>query len=150
MATNTQPYPSQDRILGRSAVIDIISTNGPVQWAVCDSFDVASNTKEEEYQPLGAMAPRPQLIYGSYKLTFKGAKVDETIDQLFYGIDQALLNGQASPRFRITETITLLDGSEQTWVYPDTVLGNFKKSMSKATDPITYDFDGTAPIRIPG
>ena len=150
MSVNFNAYPSQDQILSSSAAIDIISSQGPVQWAVVDSFDATSGTKVQEEQPLGATAPRGQLVYGSYKLTFKGGKIDETIDQLFYGIDQQLLQGQSASRFRVTETVKLLDGTEQTWVYPDTVLSGFKKSMGKATEKITYDFEGQAPIRIPG
>lgn len=150
MSMNLNAYPSQDRILGSSAVIDIITPTGPIQWAEVDTFDAEGQTKPQKFQPLGKTAPRNQLIYDGYKLTFKGGMIDNTVDQAFYNIDSNLLAGNPSVRVRVTETVHLLDGTEDTWIYPDTVLYGFKKSYSKADADVTYDFSGDSPIRYPG
>ena len=146
---NVTAYPDKDRILGQQIKIKIHTTNGPVPWAACDSFDAQSQTKSTNFQPLGNVAPRPQLIYGGYKLTFKGGQIDETVDQMFLNVDQNLLQGKSAPRYTVDETINLFDGTVQTWVYPDAVLFAFKRAEDKADGAITYDFEGEAPLRYP-
>lgn len=149
MSVNLNAYPNQDRILGSAAVISIMTPAGPMRWAAVDQFDATSKTKTQDFQPLGMVAPRPQLIYAGYTLTFKGGMIDGTVDQAFYSIDTQLLQGRGTLRVRVTETVYLIDSSQQNWIYPDTALYGFKKSNPKADSDIQYDFSGESPIRYP-
>lgn len=137
----------QDRILGKQVVIELMSTNGPIQWAECDSFDATDGSKTISNNPLGQQVPRPQLVPGAWKLTFKGAVVDGNIDSLVDSIQTAMINGQLPPRFTVTETVYYYNGATQVFTYPDVALYGFKKAYAKADEAVTWDFNGDCQYR---
>ncbi|EPZ47633.1 hypothetical protein [Alicyclobacillus acidoterrestris] len=143
---------AKDRVLGSSATIALYntSTGGYVTFAECDSFTATRKSSQKQYQPLGQVGQRTQDIYEGWTLSFGGAIVDHSYDDIVYQIDQSALSGAANMRFRVTETIEYYDGSIETWVYPDTVLYGFEKDISAANSEITWKFTGDAQTRVQG
>ena len=137
----------QDRILGKQVVVELISPNGPIQWAECDSFDATDGSKTISNNPLGQQVPRPQLVPGGWKMSFKGAVVDGNVDALVDSIQQALISGALPPRFTVTETRYYYSGATQVYTYPDVALYGFKESASKADEAVTWDFSGECQYR---
>lgn len=141
----------QDRILGSSATIAFYQQGGGVvTFAECDSFQATRKSTQKQYQPLGQVGERTQDIYQGYTLSFGGAIVDPSYDDIIDQIDQGALAGQANMRIRVTETITYYDGTTKTWVYPDVVLYNFDKNISAANTDIQWKFSGEAQTRVSG
>ena len=138
---------SQDRILGSMVKLQVYGPNGPVNLAELDSFSADDQSELKKFRPLGQVKPHGQVIYGGYNLSFKGAKIDDSWDAVQLGNDEALLNGQAAPRYRIVDTTTWFNGTAETWVYDNVILYGFKVDKANAGDEIKQDFTGFAEIR---
>jgi hypothetical protein len=141
---------SADRILGSMTQLQVYSSNGPITFAELDGFTVSDKTEQKKFQPLGQVAPHGQLIYAGYELSFKGAKIDDSWDNLQSSNDTALLAGQSAPRYRIVDTTTWFDGTVETWIYDQVLLYNFKSDKAAAGEEIKQDFTGFAATRIRG
>ena len=141
---------SQDRILGNSVQIEIYSTSGPISFGEIDSFTATPQHTEKKFHPLGQVAEHAQIIYQSYKLDFKGGRINGDLDAIQEAIDTALLAGQAAPRYRVTETITYYDGTITTWIYDNALIYNLKDDVSNAADEIKLEMTGWAPTRVRG
>jgi hypothetical protein len=142
---------SSDRILGSACSVDVYSSSGtPTPVMEVDSFDAEPQHELKNFHPLGQIEEHGQLIYKSYKLTLKGAMINGDADQLQAAIDTALLAGQASPRYRVTQTTLFYDGTTERWIYDNALLYNVKTSVGNAEDAITQDIDGWAPKRVQG
>lgn len=138
---------SKDRILGSATQLQVYSSTGPINFAELDSFSVDDQAEVKKWRPLGQVEPHAQQVYGGYNLAFKGAKVNDDWDRLQLANDQALLNGNAAPRYRIVDTTTWMDGTVEVWVYPDVILHNFKFDKANSGEEIKLDFSGYAPRR---
>jgi hypothetical protein len=142
---------SQDRILGSSCLVEIYDSSGnPVPFGEIDSFTSEPQHEMKTFHPLGQVQQHGQIIYKGYKLSFKGAKINGDLEQIQYILDQALLNGQAAPRYRITELTTLYSGTVEKWVYDGALIYNVKVDKSNAEDEIKQDLEGWAPTKMPG
>ena len=141
---------SQDRVLGSSVVVDMYLPSGPLTINELDSFTPDRKSSQKQFQPLGQIGERTQDIPGNWELSFSGGIVDSEFDAFVQQIEDAGQAGQANIRAMVKETTTYYDGSVVTYVWPDTVLYNFKKEASSAKDEIKYSFSGAAQKRIPG
>lgn len=140
---------AKDRILGSAAKIELFTATGVISAEV-DSFNATPQHDKKKYHPLGEIGERTQLVYKSYELDFKIGKTDDQIALLFQAIDQALLAGQPAPRVRVTETIKHFDGNNEVWIYPDTVLADYKRAADNSEDEIKEDFKGYCTTRVKG
>ena len=139
---------SQDRILGSMVLLQVYTPGGPVAFAELDSF-TAKNTEElKKYHPLGEVQPHGQLVYGGWDISFKGAKVDNSWDLIQAGNDNALLAGNAAPRYRIVETTTWFNGNVETWIYDNVLIHGLNCDKAMANEEIKMDFSGFAPTRL--
>lgn len=141
---------SQDRILGSSASIDIYGPDGPVPFGEVDSFSAEPEHEVKNFHPLGQIEEHKQMIYKGYKLSFKGGKINGDWDKIQEIQDAALLAGQQVPRYRVTETTILTDGTVEKWVYDNTLIYGLKIDKSNAEDEIKQDLSGFAPKRVRG
>jgi|SRR5579875_638005 len=140
---------AKDRILGSSAKIELYTSSGVISAEV-DSFTATQKHEIKTWHPLGEVGERQQVIYKGWDMDFKMGKTDAQIANFFNAMDQALLAGKTSPRVRVTQTILHFDGTKETWVYPDTVLYNYKSDASNSEDEIKEDFKGACTKRIKG
>lgn len=142
---------SSDRILGSAVTIDIYSpTGGVIPFGELDAFTPEPQHDLKQWHPLGQVPMHEQPVYKDWKFTFSGGKINGDKDQIQYSIDQALLSGQAVPRFRITQTTVLYDGTTEVWIYDNAVLHNLKTDVTNAEDQIKQDMTGYAPTRVKG
>ncbi len=140
----------KDRVLGSQATVAFYGANGPMNFAETDKFDSERKSTQKKFQPLGQVGARTQDIPEDWELSFDGAVVDPSYDDILDQIEQAGHAGQPNLRFRVTETTTYYDGTVKVWVYPDTVLYGFKKDVASAKDEIKWSFKGNAQTRIAG
>ena len=138
---------SQDRILGSAVVIQLYGKNGPVTFAELDSFSADDQSELKKHRPLGQVPPHGQTVYGGYNISFKGAKIDDSWDQIQKANDDALLAGGQAPRYRIVDSTNWLNGNTETWVYDNVLLHGFKFDKANAGEEIKQDFTGFAPTR---
>ena len=141
---------SQDRILGSMAMVQVYGPNGLQPFGELDSFDDEPQHELKNFKPLGQVEEHGQLVYKSYKLTFKFGKINGDMEQIQQLIDAALLAGQASPRFRIVTTTTWFSGNVETWIYDNALIYNLKDSFSDSGDAVGQDMNGWAPRKDPG
>lgn len=139
----------KDRILGSSATIELYAPTGRMVIEV-DSFTATQKHEVKSWHPLGNVPQRDQLIYKGWELDFKTGKIDDQVTSFFSMVDQMLLNGQAAPRVRVTETIQHFDGTQEIWIYPDSVLYQYKGDASNAEDEIKEEFKGSCGTRVKG
>lgn len=140
---------SKDRILGSSAKIELVTSNGVMAIEV-DSFSKTQKHEVKARQPLGYVGEHHQVVFKGWDMDFKLGKVDSQVSEFFDAIDQALLNGQATPRVRVVETVNHYDGTDEVWVYPDTVLYGYKQDIATAADEIKEEFKGVCNRRMKG
>lgn len=141
---------SKDRVLGSSCSIDVYGTSGPVPFGEMDSFNAEPEHELKKFHPIGQVEEHNQLIYKGYKLSFKGGKINGDLDKIQEAIDSALLAGQSTPRYRITQTTILTDGTVEKWIYDNALIYNLKTDVSNAEDEIKQDLSGWAPRRVRG
>ena len=141
---------SQDRILGSSCSIDIYGPYGPVSFGEVDSMNAEPTHELKRWHPLGQLFEHTQVVYKGYKLSFKGGKVNGDWDKIQEIQDNALLAGQPAPRYRVTETTIMTDGTVEKWIYDDCLIYGLKIDKSNAGDEIKQDFSGEAPKRVRG
>lgn len=139
---------AKDRILGSNYALTLYDPIAGVLTVDLDSVSATSNHKEKQNQPLGSVPQRTQLIFQNYSLDISAGKTDDTLALMFDRIDTALLAGQPSPRFVITETIKHFDGTNEVWAYQDVVLSGYKSDASNAADEIKETFKGTASKKV--
>lgn len=138
---------NQDRILGERTVLELYSTNGPIQVGEIDSVDEEHMTEQKTWRPLSQKYDRQQTIHKGWKLSFKGGKIDDSVNSLAQNLQDALINGQQEPTYRATRAIEHYDGTFETYVYDNLKLYGFKEQTDKSDDEIKWDFEGFAPIR---
>jgi len=139
-----------DRILGRQVLIQISGPSGLIDWGECDDFEPEDQSKTISNQPLGQARPRPQYVPGDWKLSFKGAMIDGTVDGIVTDAENAVEAYSEPPRYTVSETVYYYDGTAQAFTYPDVVLFGFKKSAAKADEAITWNFSGQCSQRLAG
>lgn len=140
---------SKDRILGSSATIELYTASGVMSIEV-DSFSKSQKHEIKTRHPLGYVGEHHQVVYKGWEMDFKLGKVDAQVASFFDAIDQALIAGNATPRVRVVETVKHFDGSNEVWIYPDTVLYSYKSDASNAADEIKEEFKGACNRRIKG
>jgi hypothetical protein len=133
---------SKDRILGSSALIELYLPGGGVLSLEVDSFTASQKHEIKTWHPLGQVGERQQVIYKGWDMDFKTGKIDDQISAFFDAVDQALLAGQSAPRVRVTQTIKHFDGNNEIYIFPDTVLYQYKGDASNAEDEIKEEFKG--------
>ena len=145
---------SKDRILGSAVHLQIYggtgTSGGMIAFAELDSFSSKNKTTLKQNHPLGEVVPHGQLIYDGYELSFEVGKVDASLEVLQNANDQALLNGQSAPRYQIVDQTNLLDGTTETWVYPNVVLHDFDVTKAMGNEEIKQKCNGFAPARYSG
>lgn len=140
---------AKDRILGSSAKLELYTTTGVIAAEV-DSFTASQKHEIKTWHPLGEVGERQQLIYKGWDMDFKIGKSDAQIANFFDAIDQALLAGKTAPRVRVTNTIQHFDGTNEVWVYPDSIVYGYKTDASNSEDEIKEDFKGACTKRTKG
>jgi hypothetical protein len=137
----------QDRILGESNVLEMYGTNGLVNVGEIDSAEETHQTEQKTTRPLGQRFDHTQVIHKGWELAIKGGKVDESVATIDQNLQDALLAGQAAPRYRLTRTVFHYDGTQTQYIYDNGVCYSFKESAQKSDDAVSWDFTFWAPVR---
>ncbi|MBL0386227.1 hypothetical protein JJB07_06120 [Tumebacillus sp. ITR2] len=142
---------SKDRILGSAARIELIPGNGKAVMTIeVDGFTKTQKHEIKSRNPLGYVGEHHQVVYKGWELDFKLGKVDTQVSEFFKTLDDALLSGTSVPRVTVIETIKHFDGSNEVWVYPETVLHSYKSDAANAADEIKEEFKGACNRRVRG